>query len=270
MSEPILTDLSAPSLRRAIKDNLYEFFRFLGRSGLTELEEGQGWLRWHTPIGFAWYNGVLCWRNPVEGDARFVEQSLAFFRSRGVQAVTWWCSPDQPYTAWGPYLQAQGFQLSTSTPGMAIGLDRLPAQKPLPEGLEIVTVEETGKLETWVEVFAEAYPIPVEWKPNFLRLLADLGLGLPMRNYLGYLDGQPVATSSLYLGAGVAGIQFVSTQPEGRGKGVGAAMTLAPLYQARQLGYQAGVLQSSEMGYPLYRRLGFQHLCAMEHFDWEG
>jgi GNAT superfamily N-acetyltransferase len=153
---------------------------------------------------------------------------------------------------------------------MAISLDALPAQERLPESLTIIPVEDPDTLETWIEVFAEAYPIPVEWKANFLALLADLGLGLPMRNYLGLLDGKPMATSNLYLGAGVAGVQYVSTLPEGRGKGVGAAMTLAPLYQARQLGYQAGVLQSSEMGYAVYRRLGFQHLCSVEHFDWEG
>jgi GNAT superfamily N-acetyltransferase len=270
MTEPILTELSTPSLRRAIIDNLYDFFRFLGRSGITELEEGPGWRRWYTPIGYDWYNGVLCWRNPIEGDANLVEQCLTFFRERGTPAVTWWCSPDVSSQAWGPYLQAHGFQFSNRVPGMAIRLDILPAQERLPESLKIIPVDDAEKLETWVEVFAEAYPMPAESKADFLRLLTDLGPGLPMRNYLGCLDGKPVATSNLYLGAGVAGVQYVSTLPESRGRGVGAAMTLAPLYQARQLGYQAGVLQSSEMGYPVYRRLGFQHLCSVEHFDWEG
>ncbi len=63
---------------------------------------------------------------------------------------------------------------------------------------------------------------------------------------------------------------YVATLPAARGRGVGAAMTIAPLYEARQMGYHGGILQSSQMGYPLYRRLGFQHLCAMEHFYWEG
>jgi hypothetical protein len=40
------------------------------------------------------------------------------------------------------------------------------------------------------------------------------------------------------------------------------------LYEARRLGYQAGILQSSQMGYSVYRRLGFQHLCNIEHFYW--
>jgi len=35
------------------------------------------------------------------------------------------------------------------------------------------------------------------------------------------------------------------------------------------MGYRAGVLQSSEMGFGVYRKLGFEKLCAMEHFYWK-
>ena len=270
MTDPILTDLSTPSLGRAIKDNLYDYFHFLGRSGNTEVDEGSGWLRWRTPISHPWYNGVLCNRPPTEADAALVEQTLAFFRSRGTLAITWWLSPDQLPSAWAPLLQAHGFRYDDSTPGMALALDVLPAEQRLPAGLEIVHVDDPAALETWVDVFAEGYPIPAEIKPHFLTLLADLGLNLPARNYLGYLDGAPVATSTLYLGAGVAGVYCVATLPAARKRGVGAAMTLGPLYEARDLGYRAGILQSSEMGYPVYRKLGFQHLTAMEHFYWPG
>lgn len=270
MSEPILSDLSTPSLERAIKENLYDFFRFMGRAASTELDEGPGWLRWHTPIAHPWFNGVLCNRPPLEGDLAFVEQTLAFFRSRGTSSLTWWLGPDQHPAQWAPYLQAHGLQFQDSTPGMALALDILPAQERLPAGLEIVVVEDEAALETWMEVFTAGYPIPTEMKAPFFDLLSGMGLGLPLRNYLGYLDGLPVATSNLYLGAGVAGVMFVATLPAARGRGVGAAMTLRPLYEARRLGYHAGILQSSEMGYPVYRRLGFQHLCNIEHFYWAG
>jgi hypothetical protein len=34
------------------------------------------------------------------------------------------------------------------------------------------------------------------------------------------------------------------------------------------MGYHAGVLQSSRAGYNVYRRLGFQEVCTMDHFFW--
>jgi predicted acetyltransferase len=80
------------------------------------------------------------------------------------------------------------------------------------------------------------------------------------------LNGKPVSTSSVFYGGGVAGIYCVSTLPEARGKGIGAAITLKPLQEARDLGYRVGALQSSEMGFNVYKKLGFRHLCQIENF----
>jgi ribosomal protein S18 acetylase RimI-like enzyme len=58
----------------------------------------------------------------------------------------------------------------------------------------------------------------------------------------------------------------VATLPEARGKGIGAAVTLKPLQEARAAGYRVGVLQSSELGFNVYKKLGFRHLCQIENF----
>ena len=64
-----------------------------------------------------------------------------------------------------------------------------------------------------------------------------------------------------FLDPGVAGIYMVGTVPEARRQGIGTALSLAPLLEAREMGYRIGTLQSSEMGYAVYRRMGFK-----EHF----
>ena len=53
-------------------------------------------------------------------------------------------------------------------------------------------------------------------------------------------------------------VNVVATLPEARGRGLGRLVTLAALRDARERGAGAAVLESSQMGYALYGRLGFQ------------
>jgi GNAT superfamily N-acetyltransferase len=99
---------------------------------------------------------------------------------------------------------------------------------------------------------------------------ARIGLGedVPWRHSLGLLDGEPAATSSLFVGAGVAGVYFVFTVEEACRRGIGAALSLAPLLEARAMGLALGVLQSSTMGEPVYRRLGFAEHSRIGIYEW--
>ena len=95
-------------------------------------------------------------------------------------------------------------------------------------------------------------------------------LGDPLWHlYLGNIDGTPVATSELFLGGGVAGIHGVTTVPEFRGRGIGTAMTPSPLIDARNQGYDIGVLFSSEMAVGIYRGSGFQEYGRGYIYLWQ-
>ena len=82
------------------------------------------------------------------------------------------------------------------------------------------------------------------------------------------MAGEPVATATSFFAAGVAGVYCVSTVEPARRQGIGAAVTLAALREARDLGWSIGVLGSSEMGYGVYRRLGFREYCRIGLYEW--
>jgi GNAT superfamily N-acetyltransferase len=262
----IQTDLSDEALITAIRANLCEFFRHLSRSSPQEHFENGKFARWHMPVQHPWFNGVLSTQPPEEMDAAFIEETIRYFRTKAVGAFTWWLEPHLRPSAWKSVLSNHGFGFSNDTPGMAVDLQVLSEPIQAVEGLEVRAVTDEESLRTWAHLFTVGYGLPPDWEPSVYNLQLQLGLGYPIQNYLGTLNGEPVATSCLFLGAGVAGVYSVSTLPVARGRGVGAAMTFKPLHQAREMGYRIGVLQSSEMGFNVYQRLGFRHLCQIENF----
>jgi len=142
---------------------------------------------------------------------------------------------------------------------------------PVTPDLLIELVENQETLKLWCQVFVTGFEMPGFTIEHFYEWFLSLGFGAksPVRNYLGWLKGKPVATSTLFTGAGVAGIYCVANLPEARRQGIGAAMTLQPLKEARQAGYRIGILQASQMGFSVYQKIGFKEYCKIKLYTLE-
>lgn len=265
MMSDFLTDLSPATLAPAVKANLYAFFQLM-RDPADSAERSDGF-RWHTRIPHAWFNGIVSTTSPPADATRMIADAVSYFQAHDVTSFSWWLAPHLEPALWSEHLLAHGFQANDSTPGMAIDLNAMPDL--VQSKLTVRRIQDPGAIPLWSRTLVRGFEMPEEMGSDFAHLLEDLGTELPIRHYLGYLDDVPVATSTLFLAAGVAGIYNVATVKEARGKGIGSAMTLAPLQEARALGYRAGILQASDMGYSVYRRLGFQKVCQMDYFYWQ-
>jgi ribosomal protein S18 acetylase RimI-like enzyme len=148
---------------------------------------------------------------------------------------------------------------------MAVELAKMNVPKAV-DGLDVQIIRDDAGLRVWANVFVNGYGLPPAWETSIYESWRHFGYDFPVRNYLGYLHGKPVSTSCLIFGGGAAGIYNVGTLPEARGRGLGAALTARPLLDARAMDYRIGTLQSSEMGFGVYQKLGFRHLCQIEYY----
>jgi GNAT superfamily N-acetyltransferase len=151
---------------------------------------------------------------------------------------------------------------------MALELSRLPTTVPIPVGLTVRRVRTAADLEEVVEVLGADSPSPDLTLHRFYERAASVLLAqdCPMRLFLGTLDGEPVATSELFLGGGVAGLYGVATRAEFRRRGIGTALCWTALDEARRLGLGTAVLQASEVGAGVYARLGFRACCRFVEY----
>jgi GNAT superfamily N-acetyltransferase len=267
----ILGDVSAETfVKKAIEENWENYHYCLGRAPCVELSVGRylTWLITNMPDHFM--NLVVCTQLPSEGASELIENALTHFRSLNIRKLSWLAQAGVPAAEIKKVLLSHGLTFSESySIEMAANLRSLPEELPLPNGLQIVPVEDRKTLQQWIHVASIGFSVPEESEKIWYDFFVEAVLELPFRSYLALLNGKPVGTSQLFLSAGVAGIYNVTCLPEARCQGIGTAIARAPLLEARQMGYRVGILQASQLGYPVYRRLGFQDCGKLSVYLWE-
>jgi GNAT superfamily N-acetyltransferase len=245
-------------LAQAIEDNAAELLMAMGAAGGGE-QRDDALARWTiggAPIDY--HNAVV-----AASGAEVIAESLAALRKHDVPG-TWHVGPSMRVDV--DQLVAAGFTSGGSEPGMAVRISELMAPRVVP-GLEINRVGDDEALAVWESTLGQGFgegEKEARWVASVYR---SLGYGDPWRHYLGLLDGRAVATATVFLGAGVAGVYFVMTVPEARRRGIGAAITYAALREAGGVA-EYGVLGSSAAGRSVYEGLGFREYCSIELYEW--
>ena len=277
-AETMLTNPSQAELAAAIEENLFDLFRAMTVLPGSEIEENDKLSRHLAFPSNPMFKGVWRTRLAAHKADEAIDETLAWFKSRRAPFLFWWTGPGTTPEDLGERLAARGVismegqrqelapgikSTAWGAPGMVANLQDMneAALTQVPPGFTIEKVRNEAMLEDFKRVFVESYEIPAWAGQAWVDATRQLGIGrTPWQMYVGYLDGQPAATTMLFNGGGVASVYAVGTVPAARGQGIGGAITLKPLLEARQTGYHYGVLFATEMGIHTYQRIGFR-LC---------
>ena len=204
-----------------------------------------------------WFNRIFM-ANFNESDVSTnIEQIVSRIKKLNISA-SWYTTPQSRPLNLENLIKEHGFTYQEDWKAMAIDLEIVPENFNIPFGMEIKEVFSLNELETWADVLVESFEfskIVGSYKKYFIEA------GLKDSNshyYLGFLNGKPAATGVLFEGKGAAGLFYIGTIPTARRKGIAKAMVNYLLSQARNRGYPISILQASEMGYPVYKKIGFK------------
>lgn len=148
------------------------------------------------------------------------------------------------------------------SPGMALAsLDGTPGRD---SSADIKQVTEPDGREEYISVFAAAFETPPDMAEQMMppAVLSEESVRLLAAT----MDRQAVACGLLSVSGNVAGVYNIGVHPDFRRQGLGEAMTWAVLEAGREAGCTVGVLESSEMAYPLYDQMGFETVVDYRHF----
>lgn len=251
-----------------IEANTAAFLLELGQAGGGEGRD-DAQVRWTiggSPLDY--HNAVVHADLDADSADAAVRESIEAMRRSDVPG-SWHVGPSMRPGDLSSRLLAAGFVHDGAEPGMAAELRDLREDPRSPDGVVVTPVTDEADLAVWADTLARGFGEGVREATWVAEMYRRLGLGAgSWRLYLARLDGVPVGTTSVYLGAGVAGVYFVMTVPEARGRGIGAAVTIAGLRPALERGYDVAVLTSSPMGHKVYERIGFREHCAIDLYTW--
>ncbi len=242
--------------------NLLEFFRRFARVRPTgRIEELDGVSIAASGIPFHMFNAAF-FSTPVmeveEDLGRRLRRTAEVLGAGGRRWAFWACAEKM----------AGDFQRFTAGAFRRIGLVpvfRHPAmcceelarpQRELP-ALEFRPVRDRAARIEFAQINSHAFRIPFEWCLELYDIDALWSPGFT--GHVGYANGRAVCCAATLAAADSIGVYSVATLPGEEGKGYGEAVTRYAVATAkRETGLARSILQSTQEGLRLYRRLGYE------------
>ena len=261
MSTSSPTALSAHELLELSHLNLAESLREHARwTALGAIDERGDTLRVLSATRFAagLFNATLCiGPTPADPSAWLAAQRTYYANHQRGFTVYLRGDRDAPI---GEACAAAGLALAESPPGMAC--DRPVASPSLASDLSIEQVEDAGAMRELVAVLASSYVLLGLPESITHKVLGepDRMLGPHLTWFLARVNGHAAAAAMVLASHSIAGIYWVGTRPDLRGRALGEACTRVATNHAFAHGARAVVLQASRLGAPVYTRIGYREI----------
>ncbi len=243
-----------------VASNLRESFRTVAASRTGgENRELYGVSIASAGVTFQMFNAAFL-SQPVASEAELTQRILLaniHFDKRGLEWAYWVCEdwlPGRTRKRSRRAFESLGLRHSVDLPGMVA--ERVaPPVRALPE-LEVRRVEPGPVKNDFCAIGALCFHVPPAW---FEQVFDSDAVWENFAGYVGYREGEPVATTAIVMGGDAVGVYNVATVPTYQRRGFGEAVMRYALDDARQrTGVERAVLQSTPAGLKLYRRMGFR------------
>lgn len=187
----------------------------------------------------------------------FIASASEFFAERERRFSIWLRAEQAADRDLAAAAEAAGFQAVYDMPEMLLGHSLSP--EPLPAGTRLSKLSDPNQVPDFWRVAKAAYAtngFPPEVFAGYTRYEGLLTEDIVA--FVAYVDGQPASIAMTIVNNGIAGIYWVGSLEQVRGKGLGRAVTVAATNAGFDLGAEIAALQASPMGKPIYAKLGYE------------
>lgn len=263
---PKATSTSRNGRHLPIERNLREMMQFfaLARPNATiELRDGLQLVS--SGLDFSPFNSAML-TEPIEDLtgavlASRLDTAAKFFASRNERWSFWLCRdllPQPVLRRAGGFLLQRGLRQTSEPPGLFLDTELAPPTRPLPfHELAVERVRDTRTRLDFSATTACNFDLPMSICREVYQ--AERSWSGTMQGWIGYYNGQPVATCAAVTTGDCIGLYTIGTIPMFRRKGYAEIVMRHVLREvSEQTGITASILQSTPAGYPMYHKMGYR------------
>ena len=232
--------------------NYFETWRLIIEgSDQSEIHEFDGFLLTDCGQPFAFMNLAFVQR-PLKMAEESLNRVINHYKARNLPAII--CIPPGVDDATESLVISRHYKPTTPHPGMT--LFPIPPAPEKPADLEIRPVVNDEELTLFQSTAEAGFNMPFSMPQ---RLLSPRFRDHPaVSMFVGYVGDKPVCTSCLAITGPVAGVYWVSTLSDYRGRGYATAISWHAIKTGEALGCDMSTLQASVMGRPIYEKMDFK------------
>ena len=267
----ILKNPSEAELIKVIELNSYDYFRswFTQTEHNFEYKKNKNYFLGCSGFPIYLSNQVFDTSIEINKIDEIIGEIFSYFRERNLPFI-WLLGQQSKPENIKEIIKEKHEVIEIVFPGMYYDLKNLPKNKTPIEGFEIRKVYDLKRYQDFIDVCTRDIE-DEEVREKYCSLYEQLyqaNVNDSTSTFTGYYNGIPVATSIIHYSHGVGGLYWVITSKEARRKGFGTAMTLEAMYEAKEYGYENIILHATEMGLPVYSKIGFIETCRVHWLRW--
>ena len=205
------------------------------------------------PTPVAYFNSAFV--RPPASPAACIDRAKSFFSARNSPFTLRFRASDEGARA----CEATGLAPAGTSPLMVAAV----ADIAPPSNTDVRPVD-AASWDAHLATIAAGFGMPVD----VLRALIGPDL-LDIGHYAGflaYVDDEAASTAALIVTDDIAGVYNVATPVDFRRRGLGEAATRAAVSEGARRGCTVTTLQASDMGYPIYERMGYRTVARWLSF----
>ena len=241
----------------AAEYNYLESWRLLaGLAPNGVVDESDGVLLTSIPVPVAFFN--VAFVKPQADPRDAIGHATAFFGDKGLPFCLR-CRVDDNREAVAAACADAGLRDDGTTPLMVASIADVDVRV---DG--DVRVVDTAHWRDHVTVLGAAFGMPSELLSQVMApALFD---AQDFMAFVTYDDDTPTSTAALIVSGDIAGVYNVGTPEPYRRRGLGEMVTRAAVAEGARRGCTLTTLQASDMGYPIYERMGYRTVARWSSY----